>query len=109
MGEKRSRKEERGGAFKDTLDPFYNSATNSCHKPRLLMPRKSFPTSDSEAEYVIGIAYSSFVFSLIYMVNRLFSSTQDVWTDSGICQYPHNGQEGILSQLVFSLVVEKHR
>lgn len=91
MGEKRSRKEERGGVFKDIFDFFYNFVINLCYKFCLLMLRKSFFIFDLEVEYVIGIVYFLFVFFLIYMVNRLFFLIQDVWIDSGICQYFYNG------------------
>lgn len=69
---KRSRKEEKGkGAFIETLDPLYNSATNSHRKNQCGCQGQRSPTSDSETAYMIGIAYSSSMPSFISMVNIL--------------------------------------
>lgn len=74
---KRSRKEEKGkGTFIETLDPLYNSATNSHRKNQRGCQGQRCPTSDSETAYMIGIAYSSTMPSFISMVNILFPPTR---------------------------------
>lgn len=94
-GKKKKQDRRKGkGAFKETLDPLYNSATNSHRKNQCRCHGQRFPTSDSEAVYTIGIAYSSSVPSFIMVVNMLFFPTWDL-------------QTGIGNLLVFSYLVRE--